>query len=91
MFHVYIMASQTGTLYVGMTKDLESRVFQHKQGQIKGFTQKHGCTRLIYYEEIQYADKAIAREKQLKGWNRAKKAALIQSFNSAWKDLAGDW
>lgn len=91
MFYVYIMASHTGTLYVGMTKDLESRVLQHKQGQIKGFTQKHGCARLIYYEEIQYADKAIAREKQLKGWNRVKKEALINSFNSAWKDLAGDW
>jgi putative endonuclease len=91
MFYVYIMASHTGTLYIGMTKDLESRVLQHKSSAVKGFTQIYECNRLVYYEEYPYVDQALLREKQLKKWRREKKENLIKELNPAWKDLAGGW
>jgi putative endonuclease len=90
-YAVYIMSSRTGVLYIGITNDRQSRVSDHKTGAIAGFTKKYKCHRLVYYEKFQYVRTAIAREKQLKGWTRAKKIALIESVNPRWKDLAEHW
>jgi putative endonuclease len=90
-FWVYIMASKSGTLYVGMTNDICLRVEQHKSDEFEGFASKYGCDRLVYYEQFQNVLHAIAREKQLKGWRRSKKTALIESQNPRWQDLAEHW
>ena len=90
-FYVYILASETRTLYVGVTNSLERRVAQHKLKLNEGFTKKYDVTRLVYYEVFQYIGKAIVREKELKGWRRAKKLDLITAWNPLWKDLAADW
>ena len=88
---VYIVASLSGTLYIGMTNNLNVRVMQHKEGKIEGFTAAYKCDRLVYWESFDEVVKAINREKQLKGWRRAKKIALIESMNPHWKDLAEHW
>ena len=90
-YYVYIMNSPTGTLYVGMTNNLKRRVYQHKHKLIAGFTKKYNVTRLAYYEETTDVRAALAREKQIKGWLRAKKIALIESVNPEWRDLSEDW
>lgn len=90
-YFVYIMCSGSGTLYIGVTNSVYRRTLQHKAGEIKGFAQKYGCTRLVYYEGFDEVHKAIGREKQLKGWSRAKKIALIESRNPRWADLAERW
>lgn len=90
-YAVYIMASATGTLYVGMSGFFFTRVGQHKAGEIEGFSRTYHCNRLVYYEDYDNVHKAIAREKQLKGWRRAKKVALIESKNPRWEDLAENW
>jgi putative endonuclease len=78
-------------LYVGVTNDLQKRVFQHKSKLIPGFTQKYNLHRLIYFEEFGDIRAAIGREKQIKGWLRSKKVALIVAKNPQWKDLAESW
>jgi putative endonuclease len=88
---VYIMGSITGTLYIGITGNLMKRVFQHKFHRIEGFTDKYDIERFLYRESFDDVHKAIAREKQLKGWRRSKKIALIEFVNPHWLDLAGDW
>jgi putative endonuclease len=88
---VYIMSNHSRTLYIGVTSDLYSRVWQHKHSAIKGFTSRYRMNKLIYYEEWPTMNEAIAREKQLKGWPRAKKVALIEERNPAWDDLASGW
>ncbi len=90
-YWVYMMASQSGTLYIGVTGHLQERVAEHKSCIIEGFTKKYKCTKLVWFEETQYINNAIAREKQLKKWNRSKKESLIKVINPAWKDLADDW
>ena len=90
-FWVYIVASATGTLYIGVTNDLDWRVRQHKGGEIEGFSRQYHCTRLVYYESFDSVLKAIRREKQLKGWRRSKKVALIEKSNPRWADLAEKW
>ena len=85
---VYIMASLSGTLYIGMTNNLHKRVFQHKFHRIEGFTDKYQVERLLYWESFDEVQKAINREKQLKGWRRSKKIALIEALNPHWLDLA---
>ena len=90
-FWVYIVASKTGTLYTGMTNNLDRRVIEHKQHLVPGFTAKYNCTRLVWFEEHSDVLAAIAREKQIKGWLRAKKIALIESLNPRWADLAEHW
>jgi putative endonuclease len=87
-FWVYILGSHTGTLYIGVTGDLEQRLAQHREGLEKGFTYRYGVHRLLYAEETPDVFSAIAREKQLKGWTRARKIQLITLNNPAWKDLA---
>jgi putative endonuclease len=90
-FWVYIVASRSGTLYIGMTNNLYVRVMQHKSGEIEGFSSQYKCTRLVYWESFDDVRKAINREKQLKGWRRSKKIALIESMNPRWEDLAEKW
>lgn len=88
---VYIMASFSGTLYVGFTGDIYSRALQHMRGEGCAFTTEYGCTRLIYYEKFASPLGGIKREKQLKAWSRAKKIGLIASVNPQWTDLAKGW
>jgi putative endonuclease len=90
-YWTYIVASRSGTLYIGMTNDLCKRVMQHKSGEIGGFSSKYRCNRLVYWESFDDVLKAINREKQLKGWRRSKKVALIESMNPRWEDLAEKW
>ena len=88
-FHVYILAGESGVLYTGMTSKLFQRVHQHKQKQVRGFTQKYNVTRLVWFEPHGRATSAITREKEIKAWSRAKKVALIEKANPQWKDLSG--
>jgi putative endonuclease len=86
--YVYIMASRkNGTLYIGVTSDLERRVYEHREGLTKGFTSQYGCTRLVWYEEHLSISTAIQREKSLKRWYRAWKITLIEQLNPGWRDL----
>ncbi len=87
----YIMASRSRTLYSGVTGSLHQRVFEHKWKESDGFTARYNCDRLVWFENFQYIQNAIAREKELKGWRRAKKIALIESLNPTWTDLSCDW
>jgi putative endonuclease len=87
-YFVYIMCSNSGTLYVGMTNSIYRRALQHKRGEIEGFAAEHGCTHLVYYEGFDDVRRAIDREKQLKRWVRRKKIALVESKNPRWEDLA---
>jgi putative endonuclease len=84
------MASLSRTLYTGVTNDLARRVYQHKQRLVPGFTSRYNITRLVYYEPFGDIRDAIVREKQIKGWLRAKKIALIESMNPEWNDLNVD-
>ncbi len=90
-YFVYIMTNKSGTLYVGVTNNLERRISEHKNSLVEGFTKKYKINRLIYYEETNDVLAAITREKQIKGWRRDKKIALIESANPEWKDLSEDW
>jgi putative endonuclease len=90
-YFVYIMSSHSGTLYIGMTNSIYRRAREHKSVQIDGFASEYGCTRLVHYESFDYVHLAIGREKELKGWTRAKKIALIESRNHRWTDLAEHW
>ncbi len=86
-YDVYIMASRSGTLYVGITNDLAGRVHEHKHGLVPGFTSKYRVSRLVYCEQTNDVGAAIDREKQLKRWSKQKKMALVESVNPAWEDL----
>jgi len=91
-YHVYIMTNKSGTtLYTGVTNDLMRRVYEHKRKLVPGFTSKYNITRLVYHEATPDVHSAIAREKQIKGWLRRKKMALIESANPEWKDLSSEW
>ncbi len=85
------MGSLSGTLYIGITSNLHKRAFEHKFHRIEGFTDQYDVERLLYCELSDDVHKAIAREKQLKGWRRSKKVALIASVNPHWLDLSRDW
>ena len=74
-----------------MTNSIYRRALEHKCGDVEGFASKYGCTRLVYYQSFDDVHKAIGREKQLKGWTRAKKIALIESKNPRWEDFAEHW
>ena len=89
---VYILAScRNGTLYIGVTNDLQRRVWQHKQGLVPGFTKKYGIKLLVYYEVFTDIGEAIHREARLKKYKREWKMNLIQRENVEWRDLAADW
>ena len=89
-FHVYIMASASRRLYVGVTGNLPSRVDQHRRLEIRGFTRKYQMIRLVYLEETSDVNSALRREKQVKGWMRSKKISLIEALNPQWRDLSED-
>ena len=87
-FYVYIICSKrNGTLYIGITGDLNRRIYEHKNKLIEGFTKRYSVNRLVYFEMFESATDAIKREKQLKRWNRAWKLALIEKLNPEWIDL----
>jgi putative endonuclease len=88
---VYIMANQSRTTYIGITRDIERRVWEHKTHHLEGFTSRYNITKLVHVEEYSRFDDAIAREKSLKGKSRAKKLALIAEHNPRWNDLAWNW
>lgn len=91
-YWVYMMNNKTrSTLYVGVTNDLLLRVAQHRRGEIPGFTRDYHCTNLVYCSHFRDIRDAVAWEKQLKGWRRSKKNALVERDNPHWKDLAADW
>ena len=87
-YFVYIMTNRSKTLYIGVTNDLQRRVYEHKQKAVPGFTTKYNISSLVYYESTNDVREALAREKQLKGWLRIKKIRLIESTNPEWKDLS---
>jgi putative endonuclease len=89
--YTYILGSHTGTLYIGVTSDIYTRILQHRNGVFEGFSKTYGCTRLLYYEQFAEIGNAIAREKQLKGWRREKKLNLIRKCNPTFKYLAELW
>lgn len=86
-FYTYIMASESGVLYTGMTNNLIRRVQEHKDGTIEWFTKKYKCHKLVYFEFTRYIYNAIAREKEIKHFPRKEKISLIESMNLSWKDL----
>jgi putative endonuclease len=87
-YFVYLLASKrNGTLYVGVTNDLARRVGEHKEKIVPGFTRKHGVDILVWFEAFDDINDAIAREKQIKGWNRAWKIRMIEKNNPVWNDL----
>ncbi len=90
-YFTYIVCSRSGTLYIGVTNSIYRRALEHKRGEVEGFASKYHCDRMVYYESFDDVQKAIAREKQLKGWRRSKKIALIESKNPRWEDLAEKW
>ncbi len=90
-YYVYIMASKSRTLYIGVTNDLARRVHEHKNKAVEGFTARYNIDRLVHHEETTDVNAAIAREKQLKGWLRSRKVELIEATNPAWEDLASEW
>ena len=90
-YFVYILASRSRVLYVGVTGDLERRIWQHKDHAIAGFTAAYNVDRLVHFEGTTDVREAIAREKQIKGWRRSKKVALIERTNPCWRDLSEDW
>ncbi len=90
-YYVYIMGNRSGTLYTGVTNDLPRRVYEHKNHLLPGFTSRYNLDRLVYFEETSSIENAIAREKQIKGWVRARKLRLVRSANPRWRDLSADW
>ena len=87
-YYIYIMANRSKTLYIGVTNNLERRLNEHKHHLVAGFTSKYHMVCLVYFEETSDVYAAIAREKRLKGWLRAKKVALIELINPEWRDLS---
>ena len=90
-FTVYILASHSRVLYIGVTNDLRRRMHQHKQGLLPGFTRQYHTTSLVYFEQTRDIRTAITREKQLKRWPRWRKDRLIEQQNAAWTDLSDGW
>ena len=91
-YYVYMVSNRWhNVLYIGVTNSLEKRMWQHKAGKISGFTKTYNCDQLLYFELYENIVQAIAREKQLKGWRREKKDALIAKMNPELRDLSGEW
>jgi putative endonuclease len=90
-YFTYIVASRSLTLYVGMTGNLQKRIFEHKRRVHPGFSATYNCDRLVWFERFAEVYEAISREKELKGWTRAKKIALIKGENPTWIDLSEGW
>jgi len=90
-YYVYILASKSRVLYVGVTNDLGVRIRQNRNGTFGGFTSQYNVHRLVWYQSFMWVRAAIDREKQIKRWRREKKVALIERENPTWEDLAAEW
>ncbi len=90
-YYVYIMSNKSRRLYTGVTNDVRNRAYQHKHKLIEGFTSRYSFDMLVYYERFSTIHAAIAREKEIKGWTRAKKLALVERENPLWADLSAGW
>ena len=90
-YFVYIMSNRSHMLYIGVTNNLERRVFEHKSKLVPGFTSHYNLNRLVYFEQTNDVGAAITREKELKGWRRDRKIVLIESVNPKWSDLSREW
>src|SRR5689334_21742353 len=90
-YYVYILTNKSRTLYTGVTNNLMRRVYEHQNKLVPGFTSRYNIQYLVYYESTSSVHVALAREKQIKGWRREKKLALIHSMNPDWKDLSEEW
>jgi len=88
---LYIVAGASCVIYIGVTNDIERRVLEHKSKSVPGFSGRYNLTKLVYFETISDVRAAIAREKELKGWVRRRKVALIESVNPSWNDLSPEW
>ena len=87
-YYVYILTNEHGNvMYIGVTNNLSRRLYEHRKGLVDGFTKKYNTHKLVYYETTTDINSAIAREKQLKGWSRSKKNALVESINPEWKEI----
>lgn len=92
MYYVYILSNwNSRVLYTGMTNNLERRLYEHKHHLVQGFTSKYNIGKLVYFDSTEDVKQAIEREKQIKGWIRSKKVALIEGMNPGWHDLSKDW
>jgi putative endonuclease len=91
IYYLYIMSSQRHVLYIGITSNIQQRVFQHKTHTFTGFTAKYNVSNLVYFERFGSVMAAISREKELKAWRREKKIALIEASNPKWRDLSYEW
>ena len=88
-YYVYIITNKSNrVLYTGVTNNLRKRVYEHKNKLVKGFTNKYNVGKLVFYDVYEDVESAILREKQIKGWLRRKKIALIESMNPEWRDLS---
>jgi len=91
-YYVYIMTNKkNGTLYTGVTNNLQRRVYEHKNKLLPGFTNKYNLSHLVYFDSTSDVNAAIAREKQIKGWLRVRKIELIETQNPEWDDLSAEW
>ncbi len=91
-YYVYILTNWNNkVMYIGVTNNLQRRLYEHKSKLVEGFTKQYNVNKLVYYEHTTDINSAIAREKQLKGWNRSKKNALVVSMNPNWSDLSNCW
>jgi len=91
-YYVYLLANANNrVLYTGITNNMKRRLFEHKHGLVEGFTKKYRVHKLVYFEETNDVNTAIAREKEIKGWIRAKKNALVEKENPSWSDLSKGW
>lgn len=90
-YYVYVLASTSRVLYIGVTNDLSRRVWEHRNGAGSKFADKYHVNRLVHYEQFESAYNAISREKQIKGWLRRRKIELIEAANPGWRDLGDDW
>lgn len=90
-YFVYIMTNRSGTLYIGVTNNLQRRIYEHKRKLVLDFTSKYNINRLIYFESTSDILEAISREKQLKGWTRKKKLDLIRTTSPTFAELSEDW
>ena len=91
-YYVYLLANWSNkVMYVGVTNDLERRIYEHKQKLVEGFTEKYNVKKLVYFEETEDINAAIAREKEIKKWRREKKNNLVNGLNPDWRDLSLEW
>jgi len=90
-YYVYLLTNRSGTLYTGVTNDIQRRLYEHRNKLVEGFTKKYNIDMLVYYEATSDVGEALIREKQIKAWRRSKRIALIESTNPQWRDLSEGW